>query len=281
MMIDAENGECPQEISNKQLLDLLVQKIDERFDSLVVNIRDENKQLRQEVCKAKLAIDGLKKENYELQDRVLLLEKKVRRNNIAVFGLNVDKGNLLPNALIQLNTVLDIEITKNDISNIYRPKNGTKVPVIIEFTSGIKRAEVFSQIKHRSQNLKQEKIFIANDMSREEREVQKFLKSECEKAKRQNRTARISGGKLFVDGKVYRHDYLQEKQSSDEDGLNTDCEEHVESEEELEGGSGRCNDGEEDERTHTPTVNKGEKRKPSTPSPRYRLRPEKRKKSYK
>nr|AYA50011.1 cuticular protein 46 [Leptinotarsa decemlineata] len=72
----------------------------------------------------KIAVENrirkLEKENTEIKQRIELLDRNSRRNNIVVFGLmESEEGSLVENVGIQLNSKLGVELTKTDISNTY------------------------------------------------------------------------------------------------------------------------------------------------------------------
>nr|CAI5850422.1 unnamed protein product [Callosobruchus analis] len=137
-----------------------------------------------------------------LETSVKLLERKLRRNNIVIFGLQIkNKDNLLLETLDELKNLLSI----GDINNIFQvDKNTDKSPIILEFISLLKKQLVFKQV----QKLKGTGVAIANDQSHEDRQLQKKLVHHVKQAKQQNLHARIRGTRLEVANRLYTIDEL-------------------------------------------------------------------------
>lgn len=200
------------EITNAELLNILAQKIDDKFNFLSKSIEDSTANINKKLMIATKTILNLKKNNQDLRERVINLENKIRRNNIAVFGLESDKNNLLESSISKLNTALKVQVlSKSDISNIYWPQNkSSNTPVIFELITNFKKLEVFGKIKESLESLKEAKVFITNDLSYEERQVRKFLKEKQIELKKDNKDAKITGRALIVDGqKIHYKELLQ------------------------------------------------------------------------
>lgn len=100
------------EITNAELLNVLVQKIDDKFNYLNKSIEESTANINKKLIIATRTILKLKKENQDLREKVNNLENKIRRNNIAIFGLQPDKNNLLESSIKKLNTVLKAQVIK-------------------------------------------------------------------------------------------------------------------------------------------------------------------------
>lgn len=198
------------DITNSKLLEKITSRIDEKFERLIQKIDENQKTLNEKIEAADFTIKKLTNENTELKERITVLEQRARRNNIAVFGLKINENNLLLEAIKELNSLLKINIVENDISNIYWPKNkDLKTPVIIEFISTFKKRLVFSNIKNNLLALKNKRIFITNDMSKEERQVTKYMKEKYKEAKEKKLNAQIKGKKLIIEGQEYDYTTLK------------------------------------------------------------------------
>lgn len=273
-----------KEITNAQLYEMLTKKIDEKFDTYMKHIQKENIKIKKTVERTKREVDRLKGENRELQDRVLLLEKRVRKNNVAIFGLKVREETLLDDFVNQVEQLLNITISTDDISSIYQPKSKNNPPIIVEFIRASKKAEIFRQIKPNIRKLKQARVYIANDLSKEERLIGKFLRGECERARRENKTAKIVKGQLIIDGDVYGYDSILqlENNSGGESDAETEYSEGEIDEQREEVNNQQLTEDKALETSGTHDIRKtlvavnpgqtGNKRKQTTPSPRYKLR---------
>lgn len=155
----------------------------------------------------------LEEENEQLKSKVEELERQNRKNNIIVFGVEREEPNLNVDSVIQqLNNVLDINVTLNDLNNIYPIGKNRNAPLKVEFTSFLKKREVLKKTK----NLKGTKLSIAHDLTVKQREIQKILKKHL-KIQRENKenNSFIRGDKLFVNGHAYEACELLELESTE------------------------------------------------------------------
>lgn len=270
------------DITNSQLLTKISEIIDEKFKIFTSAITKETETLQLVLQKNKVTINNLKRENRELQTRVFLLEKKIRKNNIAIFGLktNGDNSLLLANTVSELNKLLNTTVTENSVSDIYRAGKSNKAPIILEFFSGQVKKHIISQVKQKSQKLKEAKITICQDRSKEERLVYRFLRDELDKARQQGKEAKIRGDKLYINGEMYEYCRLEAgKESHGDDSVNavdrSDSDSDTEEQEELDAdGCAKEQEGEEGSQQAT-EQSRGTKRRTLTPSPKYKLRQQK------
>ncbi|CAH1113869.1 unnamed protein product [Psylliodes chrysocephalus] len=216
-------GNISNDLSNSQLYDLLIKAIKDQTEVLMseinTNIQDLSK--KAETVDTKVCM---------LQDKLLVLERKCRRNNVIIFGLKVDESNLLNNTLDLLNNIFGPIVSKNDINNIYiGGQKQNKQHIILEITSYLKKQELFKN----TAKLKNSGVAIANDMPYEDRKVQRVLKVHLRNAKRQNHQARIRGNKLEIDGKFFTLDDLRNlEELASEDNYSPGEEEEEEAENE-------------------------------------------------
>lgn len=186
-------------ISNKELLDILSTKLDLKFEELNRKIDTNIEELNQKLVEANLKITELKEENSTLKQKVNVLEKKIKSNNVVIFGLNdIKEEKLLEDTVTHISNLLNVNITDTDIGNIYRPKSQhTHSPIVVQFTTYRKKYEIFQNIN----KLKGTGIFIRHDMTQEEREINSFLREKLKEATSKNHKARIKGKNLIIDGK--------------------------------------------------------------------------------
>lgn len=198
----------PSEITNGQILDILTKKIDEKFEELANKIDNNAQELNYKLIAANTQISELQKENCILKETVEVLDRKIRRNNIAIFGLEVEEDKILEDTLNYLTSTLQIQLTENEISNIYKPKqDSVETPIIVEFVAYRKKLEIHSNL-HR---LKNTGVSISNDMSKSDRKVNKLLRHKLKEARDKNLRATIRGRKLLVEGKEFDYRCLIEE----------------------------------------------------------------------
>ncbi|CAH1113062.1 unnamed protein product [Psylliodes chrysocephalus] len=133
----------------------------------------------------------------------------MRKNIIVIFGIVVDKRtDLLNKVLHNLNNLLEIQIGRCDINNIYlMEKKGTDVnPIVLEFVLFLGKQALFKNFK----KMKGTGVAIANETSYEDRINNKVLTRHFKQAKDQQLSARIRGFSLDVENKLYSVEELKE-----------------------------------------------------------------------
>ena len=220
-----------ENISNKQLYELICSKIDGKFEDLAKKIDENKTDLTNQIAETNSNICKLQIENNKLKKRVEILERNIRKNNIAVFGLNeIDENNLLASTQKKIKEVLKIEIKQSEINNIYKPKSEHQItPVIVELTTFLKKSEIFKAIGKLKENnlekLKESGLIITNDLPKEERDKQKVLRKKLKNARSKNQNAKIQRGKLLINGKIYDYEDLkndrEEENKSGNENINS------------------------------------------------------------
>lgn len=155
---------------------------------------------------------GQKQRIERLEDRCLFLERKVRKNNVVIFGLAVDNSELAVNTLKQINQLLDLIFSINDINNVYKIGKSDNSPIVVEFLSYHRKIEIFKN-KEKLKLLKTKKVAISNDLCMQDRKDQKILRQRLKQAKQDNLQARIIGHKIEIEGKSYTARDLEETES--------------------------------------------------------------------
>ncbi|CAH1109987.1 unnamed protein product [Psylliodes chrysocephalus] len=156
----------------------------------------------------------------EILENCVNMKRKLRRNNIAIFGL-VIKYPILENTLQPLNNLLGINLNKNDINFIRIPKEEhEKLPIIIEFIFLYKKQTVFQNV----QKVKNSKISIAYDRCYQDRNDYKVLKRHLNIAEDQNLPAKIKGRTIEINGNIYTINDLHkiERQCETNKGIRSD-----------------------------------------------------------
>lgn len=151
-------------------------------------------------------IDETVEQNLILQKKCSFLERKIRKNNIIIFGLNPQKENLIANTIKTLNQLLEVNLSKSDINNIYTVGYKNKLPVVIEFLSFLTKTEIFKNVS----KLRGTGISITHDLPVEDRKEQKILHFHLKHAREQKLQAKISGKKLIIDNNLFTIEQLQQ-----------------------------------------------------------------------
>lgn len=202
----------------------------------------------------------------KLENRCTSLERVIRRNNIIIFGLEVDEEQQLFNYTIQqLNNLLKLNINASDVNNIRKIGRKTNPPIIVEFVRYQSKLEIFGN-KETLQQLKGTNIAIGNDYCQADRLKHKILRKHLKIARQKNISARIRGLELEIDGKRYKPEELESPETDSE--YETDQESDLENKTESEGGPSSSGIRKQVENATTDNSQTTEKkRKKETPSP--------------
>lgn len=185
---------------SQELYDLIIQANKEQTAELRKDIKscEENltSQLKKNISKVK-----------KLENRCLYLERKVRKNNIVIFGTDFENDNLVQLTISKLNELLGLQLTTDDINNIYKIGQSPKPPVVVEFISYLKKTQVF-KYPERLRALKGTNISITNDLCEKDRDDQKILRHHLKLARSKKQEAKIKGNRLEIDKKLYTAEEL-------------------------------------------------------------------------
>lgn len=117
-------------------------------------------------------IRKLERENSELKEKIEQLERNSKSNNIVIFGLPVEENQISAERVRnKLNSLLGININKQDINNIYKIGKTDKSPIKVEFISTLSKITVLQNKK----KLKGTKISIVPDLTKLQLERNKIL----------------------------------------------------------------------------------------------------------
>lgn len=140
----------------------------------------------------------------EVENRIITLERKIRKNNIVIFGLETEKNtDLLNQVLNKLNALLNTDISHTHVNDIYRV--GKKNTIILELISHLQKKRIFQEIK----KLKGTGISIANDLCKEDRQNNQILYNNLKEARKNNLNAYIKHNKLYVNDEQYTAQQLE------------------------------------------------------------------------
>lgn len=172
--------------------------------------------------------DALERKVGHLKKRCVTLERRLRKNNIVLFGLNIDKENIVAGTIEQLNNLFELNITVADINNIYKIGGSEKPPVVVEFISFLKKQEIFKN-PEKLKSLRSKNVSVSNDLCYEDRLEQETLRRHCKLAREKELQAKIRGHRLEIEGKFYTASELEQL---DYETVSSESEEEQDDEEE-------------------------------------------------
>lgn len=197
----------------------------ELYNKLVAHSDEQSEIIRSEIHKSVSEIAGkVARIDTDLQvinKRCLGFERIIRKNNIIIFGLEINADeDLLQKTLKTLNRYLETDLTANDVNDIRRVGKSQQRPVVLEFVSHLRKKSLFKNVK----NLKGTGIGIANDLCKEDRERNQVLVKHLRIARAKDSKANIRGDKLYIQGKPYTAEELQNSDSEFASGSEGDGE---------------------------------------------------------
>lgn len=198
----------------KNVTTALSEKTSELKNDLKTQIGEIKYELNSVINQQQEKITALEIENKKLQKAVIQLQRKVRKNNLVIFGIKETQTNITEQVTKIFKDILEIEILSSDINDVYEVgRNGTdKKPVIVELNSYQKKLLILKN----SSKLKGKNIYIANDLCWEDREVNNTLNKHLKEARSKGAQAYIKGQKLIIANEPYTVEDL-EKNTVEED----------------------------------------------------------------
>ena len=189
----------------------LILKSDKKIDNMVKSQRD----LRKEVRMWKKNYEELNKVQAIHKLKIEILEKKIdflinkeRRKNLLFFKIEDSEefNEKLNENLFVLLEKADIFISEQDIERIIRlGKNSGSRPVLIEFKNFQTKKNIFNKLE----KLKELNIFIANDLTKEQRAKPKLTRDIYKKLKEQGfENVMRRKNKIILEGITYEAENL-------------------------------------------------------------------------
>ncbi|CAG9822850.1 unnamed protein product [Phaedon cochleariae] len=191
-------------VTNKLILEEIIRTRSELKNS----IEASEARLLLKIEEANNKIKELEEENDNLKGKIEYLERDKKKKNIIVFGLNRASENITLEVICnEIETLLDVEVSKSDVSDIYTIGKGQNRPVKIEFTNYmIKNLILKNCFKPKGKHIK-----IANDLTPKQRKEGEILRKHLSLARldENNKNCYIKGNKLIVDNKSYAPEDLE------------------------------------------------------------------------
>lgn len=201
--------------AQKDYMDGLFERLTATFNNKTQEIKTEFKsqlgELKQEFSNLINGYDEkifqLEDQNKNLQNNIVQLQRRIRKNNVVIFGINSSETNLLEYILNLFKETLEIETYATEINDVYRigPKDKPSQPVIVEFISYQKKLIIQKNAK----KLKGKNLSITQDQCYEDRATHKILYKHLIAAKTKGIQAYIKGNKIVIGNEIYTTEDLE------------------------------------------------------------------------
>lgn len=185
-------------IRSKQELKALVEAIEVR---LTLKIEDLNRRTNR-----------LEIQNEHIINKIENLERKSKENNIIIFGLNTEPGEITVDYIRkEIKKLVDVNIAESDLNNFYPLGKTNNPPIKIELTSFLKKATILKNAR----KLRGTRISIASDLTIKQRHENNILRKHLNLAKgNKENNCYIRGNRLHVDGKIYTAEELENQEET-------------------------------------------------------------------
>lgn len=212
--------ECQQKSTTEAKLDVLMEMIKDVTTELK-KIRMEQKEYREDIknlqrenSMLKKKTEVLEKENKEIRAEIKeikrsteIREKERKQNNIIISGLKMDTSDsiILKQAMANFTKEhLQVE-AKIKLVRKLGPKT-----CLVELESAEEKRKIM-QNKAKLRNLKGEKIFINDDLTKKEMEMQKNLRTMAQEERNSGKVVKVGYQKLIINGTEWRWNKEREK----------------------------------------------------------------------
>ena len=116
------------ELSNNQLYEKLIEAIKAESRStkqeIKEEIKSENARILDILEQQNEKIKELETKYNHLEQKYLTLERQTRKNNVVIFGLQVnEQDNLLQLVIQKFEELLQVKLSELDLNNVYQIKN--------------------------------------------------------------------------------------------------------------------------------------------------------------
>lgn len=154
----------------------------------------------------KSRVNKLEKENIAIKNKVELLERSGKKNNFIIFGLKKPAEVNINFICLEVNRLLNINLTESDFSDVFCLGNSENAPIKVELVSFQKKKLVFQNCRR----LKGSKISISHDLTKSQREENQALRRHLVNT-RQNTSDKcyIKGNKLSINNIFYTLEELE------------------------------------------------------------------------
>lgn len=190
--IKAQNAQIVEQ--NRDIKEDL-KRFKEESKTYIENLKKENKELKEENC--------------SLKNRLIATERKVKKYNLLIYGLQGEEQQTFQSVVSLFKNKLGVSCSENDIRDAYRvgkKSEGKARSVVVELSTNRLKFDILQNCN----KLKGSGIFITLDHTPEDLLKQKFLISQQNLAREKNIPAKIKNNSLFINGNHYSYDALIE-----------------------------------------------------------------------
>lgn len=204
-------GRKIQKEERKEDMDAELMKMLREVRNDVKEIKEEGKQVRKEIEELKKAMkereEAWIKEKHELNVRVKVLEEKLeenerreRKNNIVITGLEEVGASVEKEVEEWMKKELRVEIK---VKKAYKINKGRMIVATLEnWEQKRNLMENKKKLKERSG----EKIYIDDDLTKNEREIQRQLREMAKEERKRGKRANVGYKKIWIEGKCMKWD---------------------------------------------------------------------------
>lgn len=187
------------------------EKVDKILDMLsnltqeIKELRYEQKEYREEMITMKRENEDLKKENKKIKERLEEVEKKVenmerieRRNNVVIQGIPLttyDENEMKEKVDDLLEKTLGLNIKAQTVRKV------NERVCVVKLKNSTDKKQIMEN-KNKLREVKNDEIYINDDMSKKEREIQKKIRKEAKDERLRGNSVKIGFQKLVVNGET-------------------------------------------------------------------------------
>ncbi|KAJ8965829.1 hypothetical protein NQ314_003876 [Rhamnusium bicolor] len=204
--------------SNAITNQLIYEEILKNRTELKNTIDASETRLLQKIEELNKRLNTLEKENLNLKTKIEILETRDKKNNIIIFGINKPVDTISPQFICQkLNHLLDTDLTELDLNNAHSLGNSENSPIKVEFVRYLTKNTVLQNCH----KLKGIDISISHDLTFQQRRENKTLRKHLQLTRQREDVCYIKNNKLYVNGKTYTPQDLEEIYDTENAELNT------------------------------------------------------------
>lgn len=200
---------------------------------LLNDVANSNNEIKEEIKdlknKSNIEIENLKTKNTELETEIQLLksklqtlEKKQKKFNIIIYGLEETTTQVNKEVIRIINVLLKLKCDIGSFRDIHRIGSKDEVknrPVLIETVNYQLKTDILKSAKSEHKILKEKGIYFSQDYTSKDYEQRKFLYAQFKLAKEKNYDARIKNNILIVNGDEYSYEQLIKNSPLDTENL--------------------------------------------------------------
>ncbi|CAG9821195.1 unnamed protein product [Phaedon cochleariae] len=188
-------------------------------NDLKSEIKDLRNKISSEVDTLKNQIKFLEVENVQVKSKVLGLERKIKKYNFIVYGIEEsERDNYCEKIIDVMISILGIDCSKSDFRDLYRigkPQEKKQRPIVCEVVNYSLKQTVLVNAKKHFSELKKLKIFFGQDYPEQEYKERKFMNEKRKEALANNLTAVFKNNNLIVNGKSFTYEELKQEENVD------------------------------------------------------------------